>query len=761
MSGKWIVLFASIIIAMAFILGACQSNGGGDDDNASGADDDTGESDDDTSVDDDSAESTDDDSAIDDDAVDDDLIDDDAADDDSFDEDALYASICPNNQDPTAHEATELSWDNGTFGLDKHQLLPGDMESICFIPPHPFHLKKIKMYFAGGAGKARIHVLGDNSHSEPDETVDLMPPIDIDVPDKKDWLEFELPQKDLIFMPDQRFWITYEHLAEKPLLGQDNSSVDNWTSRQYSQVWAQQNPPWTWQAMNENYMIRAEGNLFCEREGVWFTETTTQAGIDPDYFGMRVAWGDYDHDGYDDLLITRGYVADDYILYHNNGDSTFTDVTAAAGINGTYAAFGIWGDVNNDGNLDIVAAVYVPQDGTDNGARSLVFLGDGAGHFTPIVDAGIAVNATTSAGGLADYDADGNLDLYFGNWLVTYPNPDSFPDNLFKGNGDGTFTDVSVASGIQDVTPSPAYGVTWADYNNDGYPDIFVANYGRTMNFLLENQGDGTFVDVAHAKHLDSPHGNRPGNTFSGAWGDFNNDGYMDIFLAEISHPRYQPDSEWSSLNVNSGPPDYTFHNIFDEKGIQRDEGEIDSQFIDYDNDGLLDLWVSDLYPGHFGRLLHQKADGSWEDVTYYAGITMHYCTNATWADYDMDGDLDLVVTRNSDGGHVALWRNDIGQDNNWLTIRLEGTTFNRAGIGARVTVTSGDLVQTREVFGGHTHFNSQPSLPVEYGLAKRDTIDSVTVRWFPGETETWTGIPINKFVDLKQGDSPNFSYYH
>jgi hypothetical protein len=328
------------------------------------------------------------------------------------------------------------------------------------------------------------------------------------------------------------------------------------------------------------------------------------------------------------------------------------------------------------------------------------------------------------------------------------------------GNGDGTFTDVSDAAGIYAESNRPAYGVMWTDYDNDSDMDIFVSNYGRTRNRMWQNQGDGTFVDVGKDIHLASareqsgnPEG--PGNTFGADFGDINNDGALDCFMAEISHPRYQPYSEPSSLSLNSGAPDYTFTNVTEEVGIACDEGEVDPSFIDYDNDGLLDLFVSDLYTDHYCRLYRQNEDGTFSDISYLAGINVHDCTNNAWADFDRDGDLDLLTTQRYAGTHIRVFRNEIGQDNNWLTVRLTGDgTTNAAAIGARVQVTAGDLVQIREVQGGRGHASSQASIPVEFGLADKTTIDEVKVTWSDGAQATYTGVPVNRFINLVEDDA-------
>jgi hypothetical protein len=351
-------------------------------------------------------------------------------------------------------------------------------------------------------------------------------------------------------------------------------------------------------------------------------------------------------------------------------------------------------------------------------------------------------------------------------------------DFLFQGNGDGTFTDVTDAMGmaVQEGPNEPAgqnrpcYGVAWADYDNDNDLDIFVGNYGRRMNFLWENQhsqGSEGFVEVAfsvglHADDIIVP-GWEPysgGNTFGEDWGDFDNDGDLDIFLAEISHPRYLPESDISSLQVNSGPPNYTFTDERVARGIHYREGGMEASWVDFNNDMLLDLMISYLYTNEYAALYRQNPDGTFTDVAYEAGVVVHDATNHAWADYDRDGDLDLGITNRGSGSHLWLFENLEGNQNNWLTVRLEGAgcdtpgECNCGGVGARVYLTAGGVTQMREVQGGKGHFNSQPSLPVEFGLAQNDTIDELRVRWPCGADETYTGAEVNRFVLVREGQT-------
>jgi len=675
-----------------------------------------------------------------------------------------YEDFCPDYSDPEASEDVELFYfdpeEDHPGKTNWHQ--PGDIEAVHVKFDHPFHLRAVKMHLEGPGGPVMIRIHSDRCNSWPQTDDDLVDPFYLLISDDAGWITIDLPEPGLFFMPHEHFWISYWHYHRSPYLTQDKTNNYFFRNRFYSKTWARENSPFVWGGPQWNYMVKAEGSYFCERESTYFTDVSADAGLDEEHY-QRVAWTDVDGDLYDDVLLTMSG-EDSFGLFLNDQAGAFTDITDSAGLNGGFnAGFGVWGDLDNDGDLDLVVGVYVPWLDEDPAipdpdflSRSTVLLNNGDNTFTEVVDSGLEVNeSTTAAAALADFNGDGYLDLFMGAWLKVYPYAGSTPDYLFMGNGDGTFTDVSDAAGIYSENNTPVYGVMWTDYDNDGDQDIFVSNYGRVVNRMWQNQGDGTFVNVASDIDLHSPR-HSPGNTFGADFGDVNNDGYLDCFLAEISHPRYQPSSEPSSLSQNGGPPDYLFSNITDQAGITCDEGEIDISFIDYDNDTLLDIFVSDLYSDHYCRLFHQNDDGTFTDVSYLAGIEIHDCTNNGWADFDKDGDLDLMTTRRSDGYHVHLMRNDVGQDNNWATIRLTGTnaTTNAAAIGARVALVSGSLTQIREVQGGKGHASSQPSLSVEFGLADLAAVDQVRVLWPGGALETWTGVEINRFVHLVEGDA-------
>ncbi len=382
-----------------------------------------------------------------------------------------------------------------------------------------------------------------------------------------------------------------------------------------------------------------------------------------------------------------------------------------------------------------------------------ILLNDGTGLFTDLPSAGVEVFDPSTAAAFGDGNGDGFLDVYWGSWLVHYPDPPAVADSYYQGNGDGTFNDVFGTAGVSITGPRASYGVLWTDYNNDGHQDIWVGNYGYGRNLLFENQGDGTFIDVAADKgvHWDGV-GYQGGNTFGGDFGDIDNDGDMDLYAANIAHPRYQPNSDPSTMLVSSGPPDFTFENLREELGLVYDEGDINAVFADYDNDMDLDLVVGPTYPMHFSRLYQNNGDGSFVDVTYETNTAVEKGAGLAWSDVDEDGDLDLLIADGSGDPYVHLFINRVGQDNHWLQLDLEGTTTNRDAVGARVTLEAGGVTQIRDVSGGGGHTAQQQSRIIHFGLASLTAIDSVTVRWVGGGTETINGLAVNGRYRVAEG---------
>ena len=438
-----------------------------------------------------------------------------------------------------------------------------------------------------------------------------------------------------------------------------------------------------------------------------------------------------------------------------------TDTTDADADNHSIAD-GDCDDTREDTSPDVAEVL----DSRDNDCDGLVdedypsrlLLNDGMGSFTALSGAGVEVTEPSTAGDFGDADEDGFLDLYFGNWLEHYPDDDAVQDRYYVGVGDGTFVDARDAAGLTLPTAFSVYGVQWTDWNNDGHADISVATYHLYDDQLWANQGDGTFVDVAATVAVDhdqelSPYAQYPGgHGYGGDFGDFDNDGDMDLFQSNLSHPRTQPWADTSTFNVNQGGPDFTFVDLRDELGFVYDEGDVNAQFADYDNDMDLDIVVSSLYPTHYARLYRNEGGVSFTDVTYEAGVHIENTFAVIWADVDEDGDEDLYVGDGAGAPYQNLFENRVGQDNHWTDIVLEGVTTNRDGAGARVTLDAGGVTQLRDIQDGNGSFNTQRPRVAHFGLAANTAVDSVTVRWIGGATETFTGVGVDGTFLLVEG---------
>jgi hypothetical protein len=396
----------------------------------------------------------------------------------------------------------------------------------------------------------------------------------------------------------------------------------------------------------------------------------------------------------------------------------------------------------------------------------MMLLNDGTGHFTQKPSPTIEVSEPASEIAIGDANGDGKLDVYWGDWLIHYPDSPAGPSHFVEGNGDGTFNDVMSQVGMVIPTNKPVYGVTFNDFNDDGLQDIYVGNYQLNDNLMWQNMGGNVFSNTAPTLHVDhdgitagnpDPTDYTGGHSYGSDFGDIDNDGDMDFWVSNLSHPRTQPWADPSQLYVNEGPG----INFVDHRhayGVVYDEGDINGYFGDFDNDMDLDLVVGSLYTGHYDKLYRNDGD-HFTDVTYEANVAVHQGQNVAWADVNEDGALDLIV-HGSDIPQVHVFLNRNVTHNNWVEMRLQGTTSNRDAIGARVYVTAGGVTQMRDVKGtcGGGISAGLCSRVVHFGLAQNQTIDSVKVRWVVGAvangapTEDISGVTPNGIFTIKQG---------
>ena len=532
-------------------------------------------------------------------------------------------------------------------------------------------------------------------------------------------------------------------------------------------------------------------------------------------YGRRVTFADLDGDEYSDIFAIRtGVTTGLQMVFLSRegtgpGERTFVAWTTTSGIlsardgGGQTALSGNFADIDNDGDLDLFSGSYSQSPFSDEPTYvddpNEIYLNDGTGRFTLALGSGVNTPwpLTTSASTFLDYDHDGNLDLFVGNFMRDYPNLNSYQDELYRGNGDGTFTNVTqstvlTSEPVGDDTGlyrKPTYGATACDWNDDGWTDILTATYALGWDDLWLNGGDGSFANIApqigfhmddhdHPEEADYRDG---GNTFSHSCGDYDNDGDLDVFAAETTHgddPRDEADRSRILVNRGSRNDWRVSRPDLEDTGILRslngsgsngnfgNEGDHGSTWADLDNDGLLDLIIeASAYPESHAWIYHQLPDHTFENVTEVSGVRDNLVNSNGLSvdDYDRDGDLDILMgsvntgSQSAPGGveQLHLYENVRGNTvGNFAYVTLQGVTANRQGIGARVRVTTGCLTQTREIPGGKGSFGANDPAYAFFGLGDVELIDEIEVRWptDPPLTETWQDVPVNRFIRITEG---------
>jgi enediyne biosynthesis protein E4 len=494
--------------------------------------------------------------------------------------------------------------------------------------------------------------------------------------------------------------------------------------------------------------------------------------------GCGAAFIDYDNDGWVDIFILSGTTIEGDStatnrLYRNNRDGTFTDVTEKAGLrrNGWASAVAV-GDYNNDGFDDLFITCW---------GQNVLYRNNGDGTFTDVTkEAGLLETAKRWGSGCTfiDYDRDGRLDLFvasylefdfsakagsndFCNWkgVPVMCGPRGLPPGrafLYHNNGNGTFTDVSESSGVLKATGSYMMTAAAADFDNDGWPDIYVA-CDSTPSFLLRNNRNGTFTDVGLEWGAAL---NEDGNEQAGMGigiGDYNLDGNLDILKTHFS-------DDTSVLYRNTG------NNSFDDVTVPCGLG-VETRFVgwgagiaDLDNDGNPDLFIATggVYPEVAAKLpqyplatprviFRNLGGGKFEEMIDGAGpaITAAHCSRGcAFGDFDNDGDLDVLIVNLNEP--PSLLRNDVTGNNHWLKVKLEGVKSNRGAVGARVTARYGGKMQAQEVLSQSSFYSANDSR-LHFGLGPAETAD-LEIRWPNGGNEKIPRVPANRLVVVREG---------
>ena len=494
----------------------------------------------------------------------------------------------------------------------------------------------------------------------------------------------------------------------------------------------------------------------------------------PETVGAGCAFFDYDNDGWMDVYLVNSGPSDFYApkaspknaLYRNNRDGTFTDVTDKAGVAGETFGMGVAaGDYDGDGWQDLYVTSY---------GRNILYHNNRDGKFTDVTDkAGVGAPGWSTCATWFDYDKDGRLDLFVSSFVLYnkemscgnnrlgrnfYCIPRIFkpqPSRLFHNNGDGTFADVSRESGIAG-SPGKSFGAVATDVNNDGFSDLFVAN--DTMpNFLFVNKGNGKFEEVGLASGVAYSDAGSARSGMGVDAADFDNDGWQDLFVANI-------DQELFSLYHNQ--KDLTFT---DEPGEIAPATRLLSgwglKFFDYDNDGDQDLFLANGHPDDMVETLtmrvkykeplvmFENTGRGYNDVSAQSGAVFGKTFPArgmTAGDYDNDGDIDLLISNN--GEAPLLLRNDGGSRNNWLGLQLVAAKSNPGGVGALINWQAGTLKQSRLKTSGGSYLASHDPREI-LGIGRNDKIDSLEIRWPSGKVDKLSNLPVNTYIKVVEGE--------
>ena len=536
-------------------------------------------------------------------------------------------------------------------------------------------------------------------------------------------------------------------------------------------------------AKKQNDSIPVKFTDIRKQSGITFLQDSTQTEekLYLETMGTGVAWLDYDQDGLMDLYFVQSGPTDLYkpdhpmrsALYHNNGDGTFTDVTEKAGVaaENHYGQGVAVGDYDNDSYPDIYVTGY---------GSAILYHNNGDGTFTDVTKkAGIGDegNWSTSAAWI-DYDKDGYLDLVVTNYIEwspknnlwcgehrpgyrSYCHPGNYKGQktkLYHNNHDGTFSDVSDSSGVG-KPEAKGMGVVVADFNNDGWPDIAIAN-DSWPNFLFINKHDGAFQDVSFISGLAASEDGRYEAGMGIDATDVDGDGWQDVYITHL-------DFELNRLYHNNR--DGTFTDVTFSSGIGNKAillSGVSMKFLDYDNDGWPDilqlngamvdnvqLYHSEVTYKEPLLMFHNLGKGQFEKIADGA-LGPDFSRpiagrGLATADFDNDGDIDVVT--NNRGDYPSLLRNDGGNANHWLEVLLIGTKSNRDGVGASLKITAGDFVHVEQSQGGMGYMSASDPR-ILFGLGKHTKIDSLQITWPSGRIDRLKDLPSDKIIAIKEG---------
>lgn len=550
----------------------------------------------------------------------------------------------------------------------------------------------------------------------------------------------------LSFRNNQLFLVLYDWTKDVQIMAESSpplASCKSSSGGDYYRLFAK-NSSGSWVLVNRRALA---ADLIYSPEKLpatpYFRDMTLGSGIPEGLSNKSISVGDLNGDDFLDIVI-RGRV------FFNKQNFQFEDKTLDLSITTAGIVASPIIDINNDGKSDILL-LY------NDSASHQVLINQGGGQFNALsLSAQIPVRGISSFS-IADINEDGFPDIFIGRLWTAYPadGPDITPNYLYLNTGKNDFNDSSSMIYPNNWVHRRSRGSSWCDFDNDGDLDLFVANYYLEPDELWKNDGNGNFVDIAQYSGIDK---NKFGASSHGTgcdFGDFNNDGNMDLLLPNLAHPAFktQYDHLPTTLYKNNGAPSFLFSNVTDNSGIEYEETHAGGAWADIDNDGRLDFIITTFYGCRYIDLYKQNDSGAFEIVTAEYGLEgIVSGEDACWADFDNDGKIDLCLGIE---GKFRIYKNEVPSwHHNQTQIELRATSGNKLAIGSRVKVYAGGNMYTQEVTAGRGVRMQKPAR-LTFGLAEATQVDSVEVYWIGSKQKSvFKNVQINTLNYLMEDGS-------
>ena len=617
----------------------------------------------------------------------------------------------------------------------------------------PGILKNIIFTMDGSPGSFTLRIFGQEGGTAfPQIESDVMTPIVVEkINNGLEKVNVTIPEE--VYLNNNQFFIVIENISEGTFIKFEiNAKTPYCTSSNggnYFYLYNRRGSDW----FSSNRALAID--VLIERKTsdliVPFLEDVTDT-LDIIGGGNRLAIADYNNDGYDDILNSGRLLKNDF-----KNSRKFVDMTQELGLKGSPLA-NLFVDIDNDKDLDLLFL--------EVGDSSFIYLNNGQGIFEKKFIAGIPINSLNAlnAVSISDVNNDGYLDLFVGQLWRNYPN--ALPKYLFINNKQNDFVDQSdiLYAGQNNLKNAPCRGSQFVDINNDGYSDLYVSNYVTTASKITSprdelwlNNQNGSFTNVIHQTGIDTTIGPNFWNMSSGChWGDYNNDGFMDLLASCLSHPRFMNGNNGEYTNPttiyqNNYGVNHTikFENKKDDHGIQYEETHGGVSWGDINNDGLLDFFISTYYGCRYNDIYIQKEDHTFELVTWESGVhEQRGDQDGLWFDFNNDGKLDLLTSG-------KLFKNNSENSGNYVFLQLESSNDNLHAVGAKIIAFVGDQKITRELSIGHGQ-KMQTSYKLHFGIGLNQVIDSIRVIWpnKQGKTTLYSQLYANNHYLLKDDGS-------